>query len=139
MLQRHLDPLSSPEPQLVAHAIAAFTENNNLRRQQRRPLQESCMFPAILMAGATPHFYKIPITRTLVEAVARGEHPAESTTVERLEVPLDDLGGAEVASGLQSLPNRLPYLRCLEAFKAFLVRSCGFPVCRARLLTYLQP
>lgn len=41
----------------------------------------SKLIPGITMKGTAPTFYKIPVTTTLVNAVATGMYPAQETVV----------------------------------------------------------
>jgi hypothetical protein len=55
-------------PQLVAEAIAVFISNNPAGSS----IQEEVMY-GVTMLGTTPRFYKIPITRELVDLVESGK------------------------------------------------------------------
>ena len=61
-----------PIPQLVAEAIAAFVENNPLRRP---PLAQQ-IISTITMVGPRPIFYKVPVTQALVSALITAQYPA---------------------------------------------------------------
>lgn len=108
-----------PEPQLIAKAIAAFYQNNFIRKQASRQRLESQTFPCITMAGTAPQFYKITITQDLLLAVEGGEYPSQPTVVEKLELPVADLANYD-SQGMMPLENRRVLLKCFESFKTFL-------------------
>lgn len=109
-----------PEPQLIAEAVAAFQQNNAIRRYKLGvPELEEEVMPGIIMVGAFPVFYKITVTRELADCVASGRFPQSETHVLSCSpsnngVPLDrtlgmaDLGCREVA------------LKYFESFKQFI-------------------
>ncbi|KAL6307104.1 hypothetical protein BKA93DRAFT_770620 [Sparassis latifolia] len=76
-----------PEPQLIAEAIAAFYYNNFHRvRRMRLPACRSHTFAGITMEGATPTFYKIPVTEQLEQCVQTGMYPTVPTIIKRCVV-----------------------------------------------------
>jgi hypothetical protein len=105
-------------PQLVAAAIAAYSENQLLRDAHALPRQESCVMYAITLSGTSPTFYKIPVTSTLRLAVSTGTYPSELTVVERCipPIPVPSLR----VHGLLPVVNRRFLFQCFDAFKAFL-------------------
>ncbi|KAF8889242.1 hypothetical protein BD779DRAFT_1379576, partial [Infundibulicybe gibba] len=74
---------NTPEPQLIAEAIAAFRQNNRARHFRCLPPLESQVFPAITMVGTVPTFYKITITLDLLLAVEAGVYPEGATIVHK--------------------------------------------------------
>ncbi|TDL13545.1 hypothetical protein BD410DRAFT_435547 [Rickenella mellea] len=107
-----------PEPQLIAEAIAAFYQNNLHRKFTGRVQLNSQTISGIVMVGAMPIFYRIPITTELVQCVQAGMHPSQPTIVQRCvpPVPHPDVYGVK---GLVPLANRVVVMQCFEAFKAF--------------------
>jgi hypothetical protein len=49
---------------------------------------DSQIFPGIIMVGAVPTFYRIPITATLVNHVQAGSFPPQPTVVQRCVPPV---------------------------------------------------
>lgn len=68
------------------------------------------------MVGTTPHFYLIPITSALNQAVACAAYPPVSTTVLRFIPPLP-----YPDAGFGPLMNHRVLFQCFEAFKAVVV------------------
>ncbi|KAM6501669.1 hypothetical protein JOM56_001646 [Amanita muscaria] len=60
-----------PQAQLIAGAITAFVANN---RHRVHPLAQETLL-GITMVGASPIFYKIPITQALITAVITDSLP----------------------------------------------------------------
>ncbi len=110
----------NPEPQLIAEAIAAFTENNKVLKRAKSPLFRSTTFPGITMIGTTPTFYKIPVTTNLISAIANSRRPSKVTTVERF-IPTVPSPENLDSHGMKPLENRRIILQCFEAFKQFVV------------------
>jgi hypothetical protein len=115
--KRHKEP-GDPRPQLVAEAIAAVQSNNEVRRRAGSAELDFKMMPGIILIGTSPTFFKIPVTRDLMQAVQRGHFPATPTIVAMhqpsLPRPLRRLG-----EGMRPLDNRRTILACYEAFKQF--------------------
>ncbi|KZP08550.1 hypothetical protein FIBSPDRAFT_802949 [Athelia psychrophila] len=107
--------VDEPVPQLVAEAIAAFVENNRLRR----PTLAQQTIPAITMVGPRPIFYKVPVTQALVSALITGEYPAQPTVVQRLVPPVPD-EEAYMIHGMNPLADRHIVFQCLEAMRGLL-------------------
>ncbi|KAG2043055.1 hypothetical protein BDR03DRAFT_942756 [Suillus americanus] len=107
---------TDPEPQVIAAAIAAFANDNEIRSMSRRPRLPTITFPVITMHGTYPIFYKITVTAQLCDAVSWGIYPPTTTHVFRYipDLPLP------YHEGMHFLPNRTEILACLEAFKQFL-------------------
>jgi len=99
------------EPQMVAKAIVVF----HILQKSNNSLQE-IVLPCISMRGTFPTFYKIRVTRTLVDAVRAGRKPREDTECIRY-VP--ELPGPR-DQGMIPLPNRLHLLKDLLAFWAII-------------------
>ena len=117
MLGQYLDP----DPQLVAEAIAAFSQTNLIRRGRALPPLESKTFAGITMVGTTPNFFRIPVTQQLIVALATAQYPAEPTIVHKLVPPVPD-HTTILEQGMLPLANRRIILQCFEAFKQFVVR-----------------
>ncbi|KAF8815663.1 hypothetical protein BYT27DRAFT_7230171 [Phlegmacium glaucopus] len=79
----------SPEPHLIAKAIATFQYNNRVRVRLGRPKLDSMTIPCITMIGTRPIFYLVPVTRKLSRAVAKGHYTAIPTVVKRCVVVSD--------------------------------------------------
>jgi hypothetical protein len=77
-----------PEPQLIAEAIAAFQSHNHRLLAAGLPTVDAAVFPGVTMDATAPTFYKIDVTRTLVDAVELGEYPTQTTTVHKLTPPV---------------------------------------------------
>lgn len=116
--KRHLDN-SDPEAQLIAEAIAAFYANNQTRmRTLGLPILPSKLIPGITMKGTAPTFYKVPVTTTLVNAVATGMYPTQETVV-YAHIPDIPRPARRWSEGMRPLDNRRIILSCYEAFKSF--------------------
>jgi hypothetical protein len=113
----HMSPMD-PEPQLVAEAVAAFQNNNSIRRNVLflQPLQRQ-IFPGITMVGTFPRFYKVTVTADLDLSIRGGNYPSTETIVLRHtpRVP------RRQSEGMRPLINRQLVLRCYEAFKRFVL------------------
>ncbi|KAF8548141.1 hypothetical protein OG21DRAFT_1516623 [Imleria badia] len=105
-----------PEAQLTAEAIAAFGINNEQRvKADLDPLEEEIM-PGITMVGTTPTFYKIPVTKTLLQHVAHGTYPPNLTHIALCQSPVPR-PARRYTEGMKPLDNRRQILSCYEAFK----------------------
>jgi hypothetical protein len=71
------------------------------------------------MDATAPTFYKIDVTRTLVDAVELGEYPTQTTTVHKLTPPVQSPFTLQ-RNGMRPLNNRAVILSCFESFKQFL-------------------
>ncbi|KAI9466679.1 hypothetical protein BJY52DRAFT_8378 [Lactarius psammicola] len=109
---------TDPEPQLIAGAIATFYQNNIHRKTAGRPPMHSQIIPGIIMVGAVPTFYRIPVTANLVNYVQAGTRPSQWTVVQRCVPPVPNQD-AYPEEGLVPLANRNIVMQCYEAFKAF--------------------
>lgn len=118
----HADELKDPEPQVIAEAIAAAYEANNLSPgtfgsfHHHRRRRSTITVPAITMHGTYPIFYKVTVTAQLSDAVRNGLYPSTETRVLRYvpDLPLP------YNKGMHFLQNRIEILACMEAFKQFL-------------------
>ncbi|KAF9024646.1 hypothetical protein BDZ89DRAFT_1162141 [Hymenopellis radicata] len=102
------------QAQLVAAAVAAFTDNNVNRMADGRDLLAEKVMPGIIMVGTTPTFFKIPITETLTTHIRDGTYPPDITTVTFCQPPVPRPQRWE---GMMPLDGRRQILRCYEAFK----------------------
>ncbi|SJL09500.1 uncharacterized protein ARMOST_12878 [Armillaria ostoyae] len=101
------------EAQLVAEAVAAFSQNNQSRRDVGLPPLDEKIMAGIVMLGTTPTFYKIPVSQSLLYHIRHGTYPPELTQVTCCAVPVPRPG-----EGMKPLDNRKEIFRCYEAFKA---------------------
>jgi hypothetical protein len=108
----HLQTIANA--QLVAEAIAAFT-NNNMRRLGlgKDPLTE-CTIPGIIMRSTSPLFYIIRVTQNLVDCICEGKRPDIPTDVLTYVPALPD--GPDL--GMITPRNRRVALQCYQAFRA---------------------
>ena len=114
---KRLLSLKDPEPQVIAEAIAAFAVNNKVQVESQHLLPlATATFPAIIMVGTYPIFYKIIVTAELSTAVLQGMYPANETRVFKYNPVLP----RRQSLGMRPLENRVEILACLEAFKQFL-------------------
>ncbi|KAH9828701.1 uncharacterized protein C8Q71DRAFT_457732 [Rhodofomes roseus] len=114
--KRHADHPDS-EPQLIAVAVAAFSNNNHARiRCLGASALASEVICGIIMKGTMPTFYRIPITLDLVRAVQMGEYPARETVV-FAHVPAVPRPARRYIEGMTPLDNRAVVLACFEEIK----------------------
>ncbi|KAG6373103.1 hypothetical protein JVT61DRAFT_6705 [Boletus reticuloceps] len=71
----------TPEAQLIAEAIAAFSQNNRIRRMCGDDPLDRQTIPGIQLTGTYPTFYKVTVTEALVRAIREGTDPDEETIV----------------------------------------------------------
>lgn len=102
--------------QLVAEALAAFTENNAHRESMGLTPLHSKVMPGIVMVGTSPTFFKIPITKELVSHVSHGTYPPTPTIVTFCFPPVPRPARRR-SDGMKPLDNRREILKCYEAFK----------------------
>jgi hypothetical protein len=75
------------------------------------------------MIGSAPIFYnKTLVTRELLSAVEAGQYPQTPTIIQRFFSPVENQA-QYVQMGMKPLDQRRTVFECLEAFKAFLVRT----------------
>lgn len=117
----HIKP-SDPEPQLIAEAIAAFQQNNNIRTDGHilAPLEQQFIH-GITMIDTFPKFYKIKVTSDLDLAVNFGHYPPIQTVVYRHTPRVPGLR----TTGMKPLDNRKHVLRCYEAFRSLVFPEPG--------------
>lgn len=104
---------------MVAAAIAAFRHNNRALEDKGLAHLKKITFPAIIMEGTNPKFYKIPVSEELQLAVYQGSYPAETTLVERLVPVLPN--PRQQDHGLLPLDNRKYLLQGHEGLRRFLM------------------
>jgi len=109
---------SDPEPQVIAEAIAAFQENNRIRRKLDLPLESSQRVPCITMAGSYPTFYLFTVTSELADAVKTGEEPTMETKIYRYKIPTRITPVGDTMLDNQA---RLEVFQCYHAFRKFVV------------------
>ncbi|KAF8128134.1 hypothetical protein EV363DRAFT_1418142 [Boletus edulis] len=74
-----------PEAQLIAQAIAAFSINNKQRASAGKDPIDATDIHGITMFGTITAFYKIPVTKDLVQHIALGTYPPNPTRVAAFE------------------------------------------------------
>ncbi|KAK0443571.1 hypothetical protein EV421DRAFT_1890776 [Armillaria borealis] len=109
--------LPQAEAQLVAEAVAAFSQNNQSRRDIGLPPLDEKIMPGIVMLGTTPTFYKIPVSQSLLYHIRNGTYPPDLTQVTCCAVPVPR-PARRYSEGMKPLDNRKEIFRCYEAFKA---------------------
>lgn len=110
-----------PEPQLVAQAIAAFQTINTRRTHiLGQDSIDAMMIPGIILAGSSPTFYCIPVTKELALAVAQGQFPA-TPTVAYICLPAVPRPARRLSEGMKPLDNRRHILACYESFRRIVV------------------
>lgn len=99
----------------MASAIAAFhTDDSRRTAVGLQPMQED-RYIGIVMVGVAPRFYKVVITRALVDAVRYGQFPAEETIVRRLVPPVPAPNVNDyLREGMLPLLNRRACFQCFE-------------------------
>jgi len=112
---KRLENPADPEPQVIAEAIAAFQENNKIRRNNNIAELDEMIIPCITMVGTFPRFYLVPVTMELSTCVMTAQYPSNITTVlcHTPRVP------RRVSDGMKPIENRKKILQCFEAFKKF--------------------
>jgi len=115
--KRHISR-DDPEQQLVAEAIAAFSENNKALRAAGLPTLQSKTMAGITMVGSAPIFYKVPVTEELLTCLATSQYPPHHTIVQKFFPPVPNLGRLS-NDGMRPLVNRRIIFQCFEAFRPF--------------------
>jgi hypothetical protein len=112
---KRLISAKDPLPQLIAEAIAAFQENNRIRKE--RGLQEipRMIFPCIIMTGTFPRFYLIPVTKELSNCVITAQCPSLLTLIFAF-IPKTSRGSSE---SMKPVEDRKRILMYYEGFKKF--------------------
>ncbi len=72
--------------------------------------------PGITMVGTAPTFYKIPVTKDLLQHVAQGTYPPDPTHVTFCQPPVPR-PARRYSEGMKPLDNRQQILSCYEAFR----------------------
>jgi len=72
--------------------------------------------PGIVMKGTVPRFYKIPVTKDLLEHVAHGTYPPDPIRVTFCSPPVPRLD-LLLSEGMRPLDNGRHILSCFDAFK----------------------
>lgn len=110
------EPIRDTRAQLVAEALAAFTQNNINRQLADLPVVDDKVMPGIVMEGTSPIFFKIPVTEELSTHVRHGTYPLTPTTVTFCFPPVPQLPNRR-SDGMKPLDSRREILQCYEAFK----------------------
>jgi hypothetical protein len=104
-----------PEPQLIAEAIGCF----QLRGKLLGPAGlHTAVILGITIVGTAPTFYKVDLTKPVVDAIEVGESPTQTTIVHKLIPPVDNPSKL-LEEGMLPLNNRATILSCFKAFKQF--------------------
>ena len=74
-------------------------------------------FPAIIMVGTAPIFYKIEVSKKLLDCLNKGTYPSEETKVLKYVPPVPDFA-EYLSSGMRPLETRYVVFQCFEAFKS---------------------
>lgn len=106
-----------PEAQVIAEAIAAFQENNKIRKRLHLCPENSQLIPCITMLGTYPTFYLFKVTKELAEAVRDGEEPEENSIVLRYAIPIE---GLLLGDALLDNDIKLSAFQCYMALKNYL-------------------
>lgn len=106
------------EPRLVASALGAFSSDNFHRTAVGLPPMPSKRYIGIVMIGTAPRFYKITVTRALVDAVMASQIP-EETIIQRFVPPVPDADNF-LQDGMVPLDKRRVCFQCFEALKTLL-------------------
>ncbi len=115
--EKRFDEHDDPESQLVAEAIAAFQHNNIVREMDLHlPKLDEVTFPAIVLYGTFPTFYKIRVTSDLDIAVVTGTYPADTTIIHR-HIPRLPRRHSE---GMKLVDNRKVLIQYFQLFKQFI-------------------
>ncbi|KAI9302616.1 hypothetical protein BJ944DRAFT_166914 [Cunninghamella echinulata] len=75
------------ESQMVAEAIAAFQNNNRLKKSFNLHKIDSCTLPCIIMSGTFPIFYLFNITKQLTDDIENGVIPEYDTVINKYQIP----------------------------------------------------
>jgi hypothetical protein len=100
---------------LIAEAIACFQLHNKLLGPARL---HTAVISGITMVGTAPTFYRIDLTKPVVDAIEVGESPAQTTIVHKLIPSVEDPSKL-LKEEMLPLNNRAIILLCFEAFKQF--------------------
>ncbi|KAI5984686.1 hypothetical protein EDD15DRAFT_1724101 [Pisolithus albus] len=115
--KRHMQ-VADPNAQLIAAAIAAVQNNNRMRSMVGSDVLGFKEMAGIIMLGTHPTFFKIPVTKELIQAVQRGQFPSTPTVVS-MHVPTLPRPAECFREGMQPLDNRRIIIAYFEAFKQF--------------------
>ncbi|KIJ42733.1 hypothetical protein M422DRAFT_170821 [Sphaerobolus stellatus SS14] len=115
--KRHME-LGDPHSQLIAEAIAAVQSNNRVRDHLGLDILDFKEMAGIVMIGTSPTFFKVPVTRDLMQAVQRGQYPSTPTVV-AMHRPILPRPLRRLSEGMRHLDNRRAIIACFEAFKQF--------------------
>ncbi|KAI6112836.1 hypothetical protein F5141DRAFT_742017 [Pisolithus sp. B1] len=115
--ERHKQ-LGDPHAQLIAKAIGAVQSNNQMRNFIGLDVLDFKEMAGIVMIGTSPTFFKIPITKELIQAVQRGQFPPTPTVV-AMHRPILPRPRSRLSEGMQPLDNRRVIIACFEAYKQF--------------------
>ena len=113
MYQLLLQESNTPEPQVIAKAIAMYQENNRMRTHNGLDELDIMTIPCITMIGTFPIFYVVPVTKNLSLSVMYGTYPDVETIVSRY---IPNVTGSRL-EGMRSIENRQLLLGCFGAFR----------------------
>jgi hypothetical protein len=112
---KRMTSAKDPEPQVIAEAIAAFQENNKIRKDYGLDPFNEMKIPCITMVGTFPRFYLVPVTIELSNCVKTSQYPVNPVTV-HLFVPNVS---RRMSDGMKPKDDRLRILQYYEGFKKF--------------------
>ncbi|CAO3633550.1 unnamed protein product [Cunninghamella echinulata] len=72
---------------MVAGVIAAFQNNNRLRKAFNLHEINSCLFLCIMMLGTFPIFYLFNITKQSADDIKNGVIPENVTVIKKYQIP----------------------------------------------------
>lgn len=113
-------------PHLIAAAVGAFVHNHGAPPTHQRVLAQDAnqAFLALTMVEPRPNFYKIPVTKLLLDAPAEGQPLEDIIIVERLIPPVPDLM-KYLEEGMFPVENRRGVFQCMEALEGLWVSCCA--------------
>ncbi|KAI6019048.1 hypothetical protein PISMIDRAFT_110908 [Pisolithus microcarpus 441] len=110
--------LGDPNAQLITTAIAAVQNNNQMQSILGSDVLDFKEMAGIIMIGTHLTFFKIPVTKELIQAMQRGQFPSTPTIIS-MHLPTLPRPAKHVREGMQPLDNRHVIITCFEAFKQF--------------------
>ena len=110
--------MNDSEARIIREAIAAFYETRERCYQANLTIPKHQFFPAIIMFGSAPTFYKFVVTEKLLDCINKGTYPSEETKVLKYLPPVP---ATQFSQGIHNLEYRRVIFQCLEAFKSLIV------------------
>lgn len=112
-------PPEKLDAQVIAEAVAAFYETDRKCRRASPPAHQVIL--AITMVGTVPAFFKIPVTKKLLNCLNKGTYPSQKTTVLKYTPSIPDQvrhPTGMIQSGIRPLESRRIVFQAYEAFKS---------------------